>query len=169
MSPNYSSTFLQVPLADELFECIQGPFQSYVDVTYTGDEEVHYRYHTYSNTVVGSPTDPDVQATLRMAFENYLRRLREHCVGVYSTDLKPKLFWRFRKGEHIQLEGENRRRESRNKEWMSKLYTRLVVPDCSLNLCLQCLHTEGEPHANFCDNIVGRQHVVGEVHGSQSR
>lgn len=162
MSKNYFSQFLDVPLADELFDCMQGPFQSYVEIDYQG-VEAHHRYHTYSNTVYGSPEDRDVQATLRLAFEAYLRRLREHCLGDYSAEVKPKLFWRFRKGEHIQLEGENRRRDRREKEWMTKLYTRLVVPDCSLILCLQCLHTEGEPHANYCENVVGRSHAIGQM------
>lgn len=31
--PRYQSRYLQVPLADELFECIQGPFKSFVDLT----------------------------------------------------------------------------------------------------------------------------------------
>lgn len=166
MSRNYSSAYLEVPLADELFDCMQGPFQSCVDISY-GETEAHHRYHTYSNTVIGSPEDPDVLVTLRLAFEAYLRRVREHCLPL--TEGKPKLFWRFRKGQHVLIEGEFKRHEGRERDWIAKLYTRLVVPDCSLNFCLQCLHTEGEPHARYCENLVGRQHLVGVENGEVTR
>ena len=144
--PRYQSRHLEVPLADELFECIQGPFQSYVDLVTPEGQPYNARYHTYSNTVVGAFEDPDVETTLRMAFEAYLRRLRE---SVAPGPSKPKLFWRFRKGEHILIESEIRNKVSR-----VKLYTRLVVPDSALIMCPQCLHTEGELHAPFCENIV---------------
>lgn len=152
-----SSRYIQVPLADELFDCQQGPFKSCVDISIPNGE-TYYRYHTYSNVVAGNPDDADVEATLRLAFEAYLRRLREFT----PVEGKPKLFWRFRKGEHIQIEGEHRRRTGKYKEWLSKLYTRLVVAECSLNICLQCLHTEGEPHANYCENVVGRSQIRGQ-------
>jgi hypothetical protein len=151
-----SSRYIQVSLADELFDCMQGSFQSYIEI----DDEGVYRkffYHTYSNTISGDPNDSNVEGALRLAFEIYLRRLREFTPG----EGKPKLFWRFRKGEHIQLEGEFRRLTGKHKEWRTKLYTRLVVPECSLNYCLQCLHTEGEHHANYCENIVGRRMIRG--------
>lgn len=144
--PRYQSRYLQVPLADELFECIQGPFKSYVDLTTPEGQDYNARYHTYSNTIVGRFDDPDTETTLRLAFEAYLRRLRE---SVCPGPNKPQLYWRFRKGEHILLEEENHRKESR-----VKLYTRLVVPDSALVMCSMCLHTEGELHAVYCENIV---------------
>lgn len=159
MNADYPSTYLAVPLADELFDCIQGPFRSTVDLVTPEGQPYDARYHTYSNTVVGPPSDPDVVATLKLAFEAYLHRLRH----VTAFPDKPKLFWRFRKGEHILIEGENRRRDGKDKEWRTKLYTRLVVPDCPLSFCSQCLHTEGEPHANYCVNIVGRNQVHGQM------
>lgn len=144
--PRYQSRYLQVPLADELFECIQGPFKSFVDLTTPEGQEFNAQYHTYSNTVIGRLDDLDTETTLRLAFEAYLRRLRE---SVAPGSKKPHLYWRFRKGEHILLEEENKRNESK-----VKLYTRLVVPDSSLILCKMCLHTEGEPHAIYCENLV---------------
>jgi hypothetical protein len=153
-----SDRYIQVPLADELFDCLQGPFQGWIEIDVPGIEfPQKFIYHTYSRVLPGSPDDPDVEATLRSGFETYLRRLREFTSG----NGKPKLFWRFRKGECIQIEGEHRRLTGKKKEWRAKLYTRLVVPDCSLNYCLQCLHTEGEPHAIYCENVVGRSQLRG--------
>lgn len=146
--PRYQSRYLQVPLADELFECLQGPFKSYVDLVTPEGQNYDARYHTYSNIVIGSFDDPDIETTLRLAFEAYLRRLRE---SVRRSVPKPQLYWRFRKGEHILIEGQNLRGK-----YHTKLYTRLVVPDSALMLCPTCLHTEGEPHANHCANVVNK-------------
>jgi hypothetical protein len=143
-----TSYYIDVPLADELFECVEGPYQSCVVIP-SGQK---FLYHTYSNTVVGSFADPDVETTLRLAFEEYLRRLRASILG----DQKPKLYWRFRKGEHLQLEAckEGRR-------LLVKLYTRLVVPESPLAICPVCLHTEGERHALTCSNsLVGSEAVA---------
>ena len=142
----YSSRSIDVPLADELFECIEGPHRSHVDLVTPEGQPYNAYYHTYCNIVVGEIDDPDVERTLRMAFEAYLRRLRE---SVAPGDRKPQLFWRFRKGEHIALESENTRQGSK-----TKLRTRLVVPDSGLIMCQRCLHTEGELHAPFCENVV---------------
>lgn len=146
---------IEVPLADELFECIQGPFKSYVDLVTPEGQPYNAYYHTYSNIIVGSLDDPDTETTLRLAFETYLRRLRE---SVAPGSNKPQLYWRFRKGEHIALESETTRKSSK-----VKLRTRLVVPDSSLIMCRLCLHTEGEPHAAHCENIVR----IGDQHHAQ--
>lgn len=144
--PRYQSRYIQVPLADELFDCIQGPFRSYVDLVTPEGQNYNAQYHTYSNTIVGTFDDPNAEVTLRLAFEAYLRRLRE---SVVPGSIKPQLFWRFRKGEHILIEEETRRGKSR-----VKLYTRLVVPDSRLIICPTCLHTQGEEHADHCLNVV---------------
>jgi hypothetical protein len=89
--------------------------------------------------------DPDVEVTLRLAFEEYLRRLR----AATPDEGKPQLFWRFRKGEHIQLE-----EERQGRRLQVALRTRLVVPRCTLIMCDRCLHTEGEPHSPGCENLV---------------
>jgi hypothetical protein len=144
--PRYQSKHIEVPLADELFECIQGPFKSFVDLVTPEGQPYNAYYHTYSNVIHGDFDDRDTEMTLRLAFETYLRRLRE---SVAPREKKPQLFWRFRKGEHILIEAENRRGSTR-----VKLYTRLVVPDSSLVMCPTCLHTEGEEHAAHCANVV---------------
>ena len=149
--PSYESRHIDIPLADELFDCIQGPFRSYVDLVTPEGQPYNCYYHTYSNTIVGTIDDPDSEATLRMAFEAYLRRLAE---SVAPGDKKSQLFWRFRKGEHILIEAETRRLSGKRVESRVKLYTRLVVPDSSLIMCPTCLHTEGEPHAAHCANVV---------------
>jgi hypothetical protein len=140
-----SYQYLEMPLADELFECIQGPFAAFVTVEGPlGESYRHLYYHTYSKVIKG-PLNADNQAALRESFEVYLRRLRA------ATPLpdKPRLFWRFRKGEHILLEQDGGRNFPK-----CKLYTRLVVPDCTLVKCPICNKTEGEPHNEGCDNIV---------------
>lgn len=147
--------YLEIPLADELFECIEGPHKSYVNLVTPEGQPYNAYYHTYCNIVVGRLDDPDTVTTLRLAFESYLRRLRE---SVAPGPKKPQLFWRFRKGEHIALESDTGRRSSR-----IKLRTRLVVPDSSLIMCKLCLHTEGEPHAPYCENIV----KIGDQHHAQ--
>lgn len=143
--------FLEVPLADELFETMQGFFGPYARPmdeieAMTSENRKTLLYHTYVNTVAGTLDDSDVVITLRLAFESYLRRLREH---VQPNIQKPVLFWRFRRGNHIMLESNGKKRDP-----LVKLYTRLVVPSCSLIFCDRCLHTEGEQHAPHCDNIV---------------
>lgn len=139
--------FLPVSLSDELFDCVEG-FHGASIVPENEHPNPRFRYHTYSNTVVGTLDDPDVETTLRMAFERYLRRLRDNT----PAEGKPQLFWRFRKGQHIMLESNGKKRDPK-----VKLYTRLVVPLCNLVMCDLCYHTEGEPHAAHCENIVRRE------------
>jgi hypothetical protein len=154
----YQSRFITVPLADELFDCIQGPFQAYVTVDWAPGEEhppgepyKHCLYHTYDLMTVGEFEDPDVERSLRLGFEDYLRRLR----AATPLEGKPQLFWRFRKGDHIQIESEVRFGPfGKNRESRVKLRTRLIVPSCTLAMCPRCHHTEGEPHANYCENLV---------------
>lgn len=148
MSGKYQSRYIEVPLADELFECIQGPFGAYIQMP-VENGIAEYRYHTYDIMMIGEFEDPDVEVSLRLAFEEYLRRLR----AATPVEGKPKLFWRFRKGEHIQIEAEVHK-VSNKRTSRVKLRTRLVVPSCTLAMCLKCLHTEGEPHTNFCENLV---------------
>lgn len=152
-----SQRSIEVPLADELFETMQGFHGAYARPY----EEIEplppesrrtLRYHTYVNTIVGHFDDPDVETTLRLGFEAYLRRLRENTQP--TSIQKPCLFWRFRRGEHIALESNGRKRDP-----LVQLRTRLVVPSCSLLSCEQCLHTEGEEHAKYCTNIVSRENV----------
>lgn len=147
-----SQRFIEVPLADELFETLEGFHGSYArpheDIKPLPPESrITLRYHTYVNTVAGHIDDPDVETTLRLAFEAYLRRLRENTET--RSLQKPCLFWRFRRGEHIALESNGRKHGS-----LVQLRTRLVVPSCSLGCCELCLHTEGEPHAGYCENLV---------------
>lgn len=155
------SRFIEVPLADELFECLQGDFRNSVQI-FSDDpnvEPAQYRYHTYVSVAVGSLDDSKVETTLRLAFETHLRTLRENCLppGIdwpANQTYKPKLYWRFRKGSHIQLESNMSKRDPK-----VKLYTRLVVPACTLEMCPHCYRTEGEPHATHCDNVVRTYHA----------
>lgn len=143
--------FIEVPLADELFDTVEGHHGPYAiplgDISeIVPHNRENLRYHTYVNTITGHLDDSDVETTLRMRFETYLRRLREH---VTQAIQKPTLFWRFRKGQHISLEFNGKKKDPK-----VQLYTRLIVPCCTLTLCNGCLHTEGEPHAHHCENIV---------------
>lgn len=136
------SKSVSCPLADELFDCRQGPYKSVVPLELT-----EHRYHTYRNMVWGSLSDPDTESALLLAFGEYLKRLRE---ATPSPDgVKPILYWRFRIGDHIQLEEDPHGRNLRR----VKLYTRLVVPDCTLHCCYHCLITDGEDHYPWCPNL----------------
>lgn len=141
--------YMEVPLAYELFDCQQGELAGKHSME--GDGKV---YHTYMNTIAGSTNEDDVLNTLRLHFEGYLRRLRANC-PLYPPEKepKPKLFWRFRVGAHIAIEAGGTKRNP-----LAQLRTRLIVPDCTLGYCPQCMKTEGEPHNRGCENIVRCNH-----------
>lgn len=135
--------YMEVPLADELFTCHQGEMAAKHLV------EGGSVYHTYCNTIIGSLHEPDVRTTLRLHFEEYLRRLR----AATPTEGKPDLFWRFRVGTHIGIEPGGTKKKP-----LAQLRTRLVIPDCTLGFCERCLKTEGEEHSKGCENIVRINH-----------